>query len=89
LDPTASQAEGLYDTIQALALSLVFTLVQTRWLMVMQQGRSLPLPFLIVLGVLVFWLTMIFFSFGLLAPPTPPSWLPCVSVHSRWQGRSS
>jgi hypothetical protein len=82
LDPTASKAEGLYHTIQALspqhdtqralqvqALSLAFDLVQTRWLMVVQQVRSLPLPFLIVLGVLVFWLTMIFFSFGLLASP--------------------
>ena len=82
LDPTTSQAEGLYDHIQALApqndtqrslqaqaLSLAFTLVQTRWLMFVQQVRSISGAFLIVLVVLVFWLTTIFFSFGLLAPP--------------------
>ena len=82
LDPTASQAEGLSKQIQALspqndiqrslqaqALSLAFTLGQMRWLMLVQQGRSMPRPFLIVLGVLVFWLTTLFCSFGLLAPP--------------------
>jgi hypothetical protein len=82
LDPTASKAEVLYDQIQALspqndtqrslqaqALSLAFNLLQTRWLMFVQQVRAIPLPFLIVLGVLVFWLTTIFFSFGLFAPP--------------------
>jgi hypothetical protein len=82
LDPTASQVEGLYDKIQALApqhetqralqaqaLSLAFTLVQTRWLMFAQQVRSIPGAFLIVLVVLVVWLTALFLSFGLLAPP--------------------
>jgi hypothetical protein len=82
LDPTASQVEVLLDKIQALspqnetqrslhaqALSLAFDLAQTRWLMFVQQVRSIPVAFLIVLAVLVFWFTTIFFSFGLFAPP--------------------
>jgi hypothetical protein len=81
LDPTASKAEALSDKIQALspqndtqrslqaqALSLASNLAQTRWLMFMQQARSIPVAFLIVLAVLVFWFTTIFFSFGLFAP---------------------
>ena len=81
LDPTASKAEALSDKIQALspqnetqrslqaqALSLASNLVQTRWLMFMQQVRSIPVAFLIVLAMLVFWFTTIFFSFGLFAP---------------------
>jgi hypothetical protein len=81
LDPTASKAEVLYDKIQALspkndtqrslkdqALSLAFSLVQAPWLLFVQQVRSIPVTFLIVLLVLVFWFTTIFFSFGIFAP---------------------
>ncbi len=81
LDPTASKAEILYDKIQALspkndaqrsfqaqALSLAFNIVQTRWLIVVQQVRSIPVSFLIVLAVLLFWFTTVFFGFGLFAP---------------------
>jgi hypothetical protein len=79
LDPTAAGAEPLYDKIQALApqneaqrslqakaLSTTTDIAQTRWLMFEQQGSSIPMPFLVVL---VFWLTIIFVSFGLYAPP--------------------
>ncbi len=81
LDPTASKVEILYNKIQSLtphtdaqrslqaqALSLAFNLVQTRWLMFVQQIRSIPVAFLIVLAVLLFWFATIFFSFGLYAP---------------------
>jgi len=81
LDPTASQAEFLLDKIQALspqnetqrslqaqAQSLAFNLVQARWLMFVQQVKSIPVPFLIVLAVLLFWFTTVFFGFGLFAP---------------------
>ena len=70
---------GLYDTLQALtphqdaqralqteALSLTRTLGQTRWLMFEQEETSIPMPFLVVL---IAWITLIFVSFGLLAPP--------------------
>jgi hypothetical protein len=79
LEPTAAGAEALYDKIQALApqndaqrslqtqaFSLAVNLAQTRWLMFEQKGSSIPMPFLVVL---VFWLAIIFISFGLYAPP--------------------
>ncbi len=82
LDPTEARADVLYYKIQSLtphgdaqsslqaqALNLAFSLVQTRWLMFSQQVRSIPVPFLIVLAVLLFWFTTIFLSFGLYAPP--------------------
>jgi len=81
LDPTEARGGFLYNKIQSLtphsdaqrslqaqALSLAFNLVQTRFLMFTQQVKSIPVPFLIVLGVLVVWFTTIFFSFGLYAP---------------------
>ncbi len=55
-------------SLQAQALSLAFNLVQTRLLIFTQQVKSVPVPFLIVLAVMVFWFTTIFFSFGLYAP---------------------
>ncbi len=77
LEPAAG-TEGLYDKIQELspqteaqrslqsqALSLAMNLGQTRWLMFEQESRSIPMPFLVML---VFWITIIFVSFGLFAP---------------------
>jgi hypothetical protein len=51
--------------VQARALQNIGDLLQTRWLFLGDVGESLPLPFLVVL---VFWLTVLFASFGLLAP---------------------
>ena len=71
-------AEHLYDNVQALspkddtqrslqaqASSMVLSLGETRWLMFSQSANSISKPMLVVL---VFWLTMIFISFGLHAP---------------------
>ena len=72
-------AWGLYDRVQALApqddaqralkaqaLDLVVDLGRTRWLMFEQEeSSSISVPFLVVV---VFWLTIIFVSFGLFAP---------------------
>ena len=71
-------AEVLYDKIQALspqndaqrslhsqALSMVLDLGKTRWLMAAQGTSSVSIPLLVAL---VFWLAVIFCSFGLLAP---------------------
>jgi hypothetical protein len=82
LDPTAAWAEGLYDKIQELspqndtqrwlqsqALTMNTGLGQTRWLLFEQRGSSIPTPFLVVL---VFWLTILFICFGLVAPPNAP-----------------
>jgi hypothetical protein len=77
--PTASGGDTLYDNIQALApqndaqrslkaqaLSIGIALGQTRMLLFAQSGSSISTPFLVVV---VFWLTIIFLSFGLHAPP--------------------
>ena len=78
LDPSAARAEGVYfkiqelsprneaqHSLQAQALSLTLSLGQMRWLTFEQEGRSIPMPFLVVL---VFWITIIFVGFGLFAP---------------------
>jgi hypothetical protein len=75
--PTAA-ADVLFEKIQALSptddkqrslkaqvLSMVIGLGQIRWLMYEQGAASISGP---MLGILVFWLTALFFSFGLFAP---------------------
>ena len=74
----STKGELLYDKIQALspkddtqrsiqaqALSIILSLGQTRWLMAEQRVNSISVPLLVVL---IFWLTIIFTSFGLFAP---------------------
>lgn len=74
---SSASGEDVYDKIQALspkddkqrsiqvqALSLAIGMLQTRWLISEQRVNSVSLPLLIVL---VFWLTIIFISFGLFA----------------------
>lgn len=51
---------------QAEAIQLCKELLQTRWLVIEQSQVSLPPIFLVVL---LFWLTILFGSIGLLAPP--------------------
>jgi hypothetical protein len=79
LDPRSASAEILYDKIEALspkdesqrslkaqALSTVMNLGETRWLMYEQGMSTVSKPLVVVM---VFWLTVVFFSWGLLAPP--------------------
>jgi hypothetical protein len=78
VDPAASPVEALYDKIEALSpqsdaqrsmqsqsLSLAADVGRTRLLLFENLGPSIPVPFLVVL---VFWLCIIFASFGLFAP---------------------
>jgi Protein of unknown function (DUF4239) len=78
MDPTRSPADSLYDKIaelvpqtdaqrarQTQALNQAMDLARTRMFLFAQQASSIPAPFLVVL---VFWLTVIFASFGLFAP---------------------
>jgi hypothetical protein len=44
---------------------MAISLGQTRWLLFEQSGSSISLPFLVVV---VFWLSILFMSFGLFAP---------------------
>jgi hypothetical protein len=61
LKPTNDSQRAL----QARALDLAETLLQSRWIVTTSIGASVPLPFL---AVLLFWLTITFASFGLFAP---------------------
>jgi hypothetical protein len=76
--PTATGGEVLYDKIQALspkndaqhalqaqASSMAIDLGKLRWLMFEQGSTSISLP---LLWMLVFWLVIVFTSFGLFAP---------------------
>jgi hypothetical protein len=78
-NPTALRGEAVFDKIQELspqndsqrllqnqAISLAMKLGQTRWLVFAQQTASVPMP---LLAMLVFWLTLIFMSFGLFVRP--------------------
>ncbi len=78
LDPALTGQEGLYEAVQQLspqndsqrslrasAISMLYDLGQTRWLIYEQTVAGLPRPLLLVL---VFWLSLLFLSFGLLAP---------------------
>jgi len=78
IDRKASSVEALYDNIQRLtpqseaqralqsqASRITFDLARTRVLLFEELGGSIPVPFLVVL---LFWLTIIFVSFGLFAP---------------------
>jgi hypothetical protein len=78
LEPLSPGSELLYDklqelvpkndaqrSLQAQALGIAVTLGQTRWLMFEQNTASVSVPLLVVL---IFWLTIIFVSFGLFAP---------------------
>jgi len=51
--------------LRSQALTLSEGLFQARWLLAEQADHSTPLPFLILL---IFWLTIVFASFGLFAP---------------------
>jgi hypothetical protein len=52
--------------LQAQAMQITIDLAQTRVLMFAQTDKAIPMPFL---AVLIFWLTIIFASFGLVARP--------------------
>jgi len=73
-----AKGEDLYDkieelapqteeqrTIKAAALSLAIEMGEMRWLMFAQATNTITVPFLVVV---VFWITVIFISFGLNAP---------------------
>ena len=52
-------------SLQSQAMQTALGVGQTRSLLLQQAGSSFPMPFLVVM---VFWLTIIFTSFGLFAP---------------------
>ena len=61
-----SPSDEVHRAIKARALELSETMLRSRWLVYLSsESSSVPAPFLVIL---VFWLTVIFTSFGLLAP---------------------
>ena len=78
LAPTAAGGEALFDMLQNLApqtdaqrsqkaqaLALAADVGQMRWLLFEQAGSSISTPLLVIV---VFWLAILFFSFGLFGP---------------------
>jgi len=61
-----SPKDDTQRSLKAQALSMAIDLGQARWLMFAQGATSVSKPMLVIL---VFWLTVIFVSFGLFAPP--------------------
>jgi hypothetical protein len=57
-----------HRAIRTRALDTCNELMQSRWLMIEKAQTSLPVPFLVML---IFWLTVLFTGFGLLAPRNP------------------
>jgi hypothetical protein len=52
--------------LRTLCLTLSSTLIQARWQLEQHARHSIPVPFLVLL---IFWMTIVFASFGLFAPP--------------------
>ena len=61
-----SNMRGVQRQLQSRALQVGGDIAEGRWLLFQQRGQSsLPMPFLVML---VSWLVIIFFSFGLFSP---------------------
>jgi len=54
--------------LRTLCLTLSSTLIYERWSLEQHSGHSIPIPFLVLL---IFWLAIVFASFGLFAPANP------------------
>ncbi len=78
LAPTAAGGEAVFDMLQSLApqndaqrslkaqaVTLAADIGQMRWLLFEQAGSSISMPLLVIV---VFWLAILFFSFGLFGP---------------------
>jgi hypothetical protein len=79
LDPNAVSGDAVYyglqelptpddthKTMKSLGLNAAADIGHTRWLLLAESASSISLPLLVVV---VFWLAILFFSFGLFAPP--------------------
>jgi len=56
--------------LRTLCLTLSSTMIQARWSLETRSGHSIPVPFLVLL---IFWLAIVFASFGLFSPRNPTS----------------
>ena len=53
------------EYLRTLCVTLSSKLIEARWSLEMRSGQSIPVPFLVLL---IFWLAIVFASFGLFAP---------------------
>jgi Kef-type K+ transport system membrane component KefB len=58
--------------LRTLCLRLSSTLIQARWSLETHAGHSIPVPFLVLL---IFWLAIVFASFGLFARDNPTTFV--------------
>jgi hypothetical protein len=65
LDLTPQNERQKY--LRTLCVTLTSTMIQARWGLE-QTGHDIPVPFLVLL---IFWLAIVFASFGLFAPGNP------------------
>ena len=71
IEPVQHQLRGLSPQtevqrfLQSRALQVSGQIAEAYWLAIEMQGERLPWPFL---AILVFWLALLFFTFGLLSP---------------------
>ena len=63
LDLTPKNERQKY--LRTLCVTLSSTLIEARWSLEIRAGHSIPVPFLVLL---IFWLAVVFASFGLFAP---------------------
>jgi hypothetical protein len=70
-------------SLQARAIQIATDIAQTRLMLFAQTNNSIPMPFLVVL---IFWLTIIFGSFGLFAKTAQPFSARCSFLHCRSPG---
>jgi hypothetical protein len=68
LDLTPQNEKQQY--LRTLCVTLSSDLIQARWALETRSGHSIPGPFLVLL---IFWLAIVFASFGLFAPANPTS----------------
>jgi hypothetical protein len=73
-------------SLQARAIHIATDIAQTRLLLFAKTNNSIPMPFLVVL---IFWLTIIFGSFGLFAKPSATVFGSLFVLHCRPPGRST
>ena len=57
--------DDVQQALRTLATQIATDLTRTRWHLVAEEGSAIPMPFLLIL---IFWLAVLFSSFGLFAP---------------------
>jgi hypothetical protein len=65
-----------HQILRSHAVTTCIELAHSRWLIIEQAQTTLPVAFL---GMLIFWLTVLFASLGLLAPRNATTWC-CIFI---------